>query len=287
MPGREVGQADRRVRLVDVLATRPRGPICVDTQVFLVDLDLGGHVFEEGRDVHGGEAGLAPVLGVERGHPDQAVHAPLGGQQPVGEAAVDDERGREQPGLLPLGRLVDLDREAAALGPSLVHPQEHLGPVLRVGPARAGVHFAHGVELVVLAGEQRLQLQRTEPRPERVDRLDQLGVERGVTGSLGGGLLGQLEQRRGVLERAAQRVELVEVGRDASEFLGDGARVVGVVPEIGPGHLGLEFGAAHFELLAPEVALGLGQPLPQRFELRCEVAGELGRRPVRRRHGRT
>ena len=122
---------------------------------------------------------------------------------------------------------------------------------------------------------------------QRVDRLDQLGLERGVTVALRRRLLGQLEQRPGVVEGSAQTVELLEIGRHPAELLGDGAGVVGVVPQVGARHLGLELGPSHLELLAPEVALGLGQPLPQRFELGCEVAGCLGRRALRRRHGRT
>ena len=192
-----------------------------------------------------------------------------------------------RPGLLALGRLVDLDGEAAALRPALVHAQQHLGPVLRVGAACARVHLAHRVELVVLAREERLQLECPEPRPEGIDRLHQLGVERDVAVPLGRGLLGQLEQRPGVLERAAQRVELVEIGGHPAQLLGDRPRVVGVVPQVGLCHLRLELGPPDLELLAPQVALGLGQPLPQRLELGCEVAGCLGRRPVRRRHGRT
>ena len=52
--------------------------------------------------------------------------------------------------------------EAAALGPAQVHPLHHLGPVLRVGPAGAGVDLADRVALVVLAGEQALQLELVE-----------------------------------------------------------------------------------------------------------------------------
>ena len=124
------------------------------------------------------------------------------------------------------------------------------------------MHLAHGVELVVLAGEQRLQLQRPESRAEAVDHVDQLRVEGGVTRSLGGGLLAELEQRLRVLERAAQSVELVEIGGDPSELLGHRTRVVGVVPQIGSAHFCLELDTADFEFVAPEVALGLGQPLP-------------------------
>ena len=55
--------------------------------------------------------------------------------------------------------------------------------------------------------------------------------------------------------------------------LGDRSGVVLVVPEVGPGDLGLELGPAGLELLPPQVALGLGQPVPQGLELGGEVAG--------------
>ena len=94
-PGRKMGDAHRRVRLVHVLAPGARGTVGVDAQVLLVDLDLVGDVLEERSHVEGGEARLAPVLGVERRHAHEAVHAPLGGEQPVGEAPAHDERRRQ------------------------------------------------------------------------------------------------------------------------------------------------------------------------------------------------
>ena len=247
-----------------------------------------GDVLEERRDVDGGEARLAAVLRVERRHAHQAVHAALGGEQPVGEAAVHDEGGRQESRLLPLRRLVDLDREAAALGPALVHAQQHLGPVLRVGAARAGVHLAHGVELVVLAREERLQLERGEPGDECVEGLEQLRIERDVGGrARRRRLVRQLEECLRVIERGPEAVQLVEVGRDPAQFPGDRTGIVGVVPEVRPAHLGLQLGPPDLEFLAPEVTLRLGQSRPQRLELRSDVAGSVGRRPVRRRHGRT
>ena len=81
-------------------------------------------------------------------------------------------------------------------------------------PPAPGVHFAHRVELVVLAREQRLQLQRTQSGPELVDRLDQLGVESAGVGRL----LGQLQEGAGVVQRRAQPVELVEVVGDPAQL---------------------------------------------------------------------
>ena len=54
--GRQVGQAHRRVGLVDVLAAGARRAVGVDAQVLLVDLDLVGDVFEERH--HSSEAKL-------------------------------------------------------------------------------------------------------------------------------------------------------------------------------------------------------------------------------------
>ena len=52
----------------------------------------------------------------------------------------------------------DLALEAAALGPAEIHAQEHLGPVLRLGAAGAGMDGDDGVLAVVLAAEHLLGL---------------------------------------------------------------------------------------------------------------------------------
>ena len=127
-----------------MLAAGARGAVGVDADVGVVELDLDV-VGDERRDVELGEGGVAPRLRVERRDPDEAVHAALGGEEPVGVLAAGDERGGLQAGLLPLGRLLHLGREAARLGPAQVHAQQHLGPVLRVGAAGAGAHGDDGV----------------------------------------------------------------------------------------------------------------------------------------------
>ena len=128
----------------------------------IVDLLLG--VVEERGDLEGGKARLAAVLGVERRHPHQPVHAALGTEQPVGVAPSDDERRRQDARLAAGGDLVELDLEAAPLRPAQVHPQHHLRPVLRVGATGAGVDLGDRVALVVLAGEQAAQLERRRAR---------------------------------------------------------------------------------------------------------------------------
>ena len=62
------------------------------------------------------------------------------------------------PGLLAGHAVEHCGLEAALVAPAQVHAEEHLGPVLRVSAARAGVDREDGVAAVVLAGEGELQL---------------------------------------------------------------------------------------------------------------------------------
>ena len=56
-----------------------------------------------------------------------------------------------------------------ALGPAGIHAVEHLGPVLGLGAAGAGVELQNGIGVVILAGEQR-------GHPGLLDLLLQTGI---------------------------------------------------------------------------------------------------------------
>ena len=138
------------------------------------------------------------------------------------------------PGLLTLLHLVDLDVEALRLGPARVHAQQHLRPVLRVGAARAGVDLADRVALVVLAAEQRAQLEPVErraqprrPRPRsrlRPTRRPLRARARTASARRRPGARARPRARRRHAPPRARRVTL--------------RRVVGVVPEVGRARLG-------------------------------------------------
>src|SRR4030095_12007809 len=83
-------------------------------------------------------------------------------ERPVRVRAADGHRRRLEAGLLAGARLDHVPLEAAVRGPALVHAQEHLRPVLCVGPARPGVDLEQRVSGVVLAGEERVLLQPLE-----------------------------------------------------------------------------------------------------------------------------
>src|SRR5215212_6160021 len=125
----EVRAPDRGIRLVDVLPTRPGGPIRIHLEVLLFDLALD-RLAHDGRDGDGGEAGVPPPAGVEGTDPDEAVHPTLGGQKPERVLPRDGKGGAFDAGFLSLGVLDDLQLEAPPLRPAPVHTREHLGPIL-------------------------------------------------------------------------------------------------------------------------------------------------------------
>ena len=114
----------------------PPGParaVDVDPQLVRRDLDVLLVGLLEHRDhVERRERRVPPLLRVERADPHQPVHAALGGQQPVHVRALHRERRGLDARLLAVLDVVDLGVEALALGPPRVHPQQHLGPVLRL-----------------------------------------------------------------------------------------------------------------------------------------------------------
>src|SRR5215204_6425269 len=178
---REMRDPDGRVGLVDVLATGPRGSVGIHLEVFLLDLDLYGLIDD------GGEAGVPPRAGVERADPDETMHPALGGQEPEGILPRDGEGGALYACLFAFCVLDHLESEAPALGPALVHARQHLGPVLRIYPARARVYGEYGVTLIVLAGEEPGELLLLEHPLDPPELLSDLGEQLSV-------LLGELEE---------------------------------------------------------------------------------------------
>ena len=158
-------------------------------------------------------------------------------------------------------------REAAALGPALVHPQQHLGPVLGVGPAGPGVDLADGVALVVLAREQRLQLELADP-PGRGRRRSRPAPWPGR----------RRARRPQPTRRPARAGPRRRRGRPAGRRTGrrrrppDPSSVVTARARSGSSHRSgrpasaLELGAPGPQVVDPEVRLGLGQPGGQLLE---------------------
>jgi hypothetical protein len=168
-PGGEVGQANGRVGLVDVLPAGARRAVGVDAEILLVDVHLVGHVLEEGDDVERGEAGLASVLRVERrdAHerctPRSAESSP-NAKRPF-TMKVADSSPASWPGVASSTSISKPRRSAQRV----VHAQHHLAQSCASVPPGSGVDLGHGVVVVVGAGEQRAELEHPEAAVEVFD----------------------------------------------------------------------------------------------------------------------
>ena len=154
------------------------------------------------------------------------MDAALGLEPAVGVGADHFHRDRLDPGLLARALLDPLELVPVRFRPAAVHPQQHLGPVLGLGPAGAGVNLEEAVVAVGLAREQALELQAREPLAQRAERGLGLGPSLGVAL-----LLGDLGQRHAVVERLLQAALALDRIGQAGALAHHLLRALGLVPE--------------------------------------------------------
>ncbi len=120
------------------------------------------------------------------------------------------------------------DLEAVLLGPARIHAQQHLGPVLALGAAGAGVHLEIGIEAVGLARQQRFQLAAG-------DFLLQV-FQRGLGFSDNAGVVlgfAEFDHPDIVLELALDLADALQRILQRGPLLHQFLRLLGIVPEIG------------------------------------------------------
>ena len=117
----------------------------------------------------------------------------------------------------------------------VIHAEQHLRPVLRVGAAGAGVDLADRVALVVLATEQRAQLEAIELLPDLRHPVGDLTLD-GVVALFAC----ELEQRLEIRDALRQTVDELDVDAHARLLRRDLARLFLVVPQLGIGGLRVE-----------------------------------------------
>ena len=227
--------ADRRVGFVDVLAAGATGFEGLDAQVFGSNRHLV-QVLQHGNHVHAREGGVAAVAGVERRESDEPVYAPLGLEVAVGVAARGTQRGVLDTGFFAVRHVNDVGRESTRIGPTGVHAQQHLGPVLGFGTAGAGLDGQEGVMFVVLVTQQQLKLKRGQTVFQGADFARDFLQEVGIVG------VKKVKQADHVVRFGIQLIPKDDFVLDPAVAPHDIAGAVGVVPEAGSGDLAVEFG---------------------------------------------
>ena len=121
-----------------MLAARAAGAVGVHAHVGGVDVDFDGivnfRVNEDGR-----KRGVPPAGRVKGRFAHQPVHARFGAQQAEGVFAFHFDGGAFDAGGFARRFVFQIGFEAFALGVFQVLAQQHAGPVLRFGAARAGL----------------------------------------------------------------------------------------------------------------------------------------------------
>ena len=147
--GRKVRDADGGFHFVDVLAAMAAGAESVDAHIFGPDDDLDAIV--DFRNDENGREGSVPARGLIEGrNADQAMHAAFSGENAVGVLAFDLNRGGFDARFFAGRGIENGGAKTFFLRPAQIHAQEHFGPVLRFGAARAGLDGDDGVKAIVL-----------------------------------------------------------------------------------------------------------------------------------------
>ena len=190
------------------------------------------------------------------------MHAVLALEQAVGGGALDHHRSALQTGFVAVLIVQHFHGHAVGSGPAVVHPVEHLGPVLRLGAAGTGMEGQDGVAVVVLAVQHGHELQLIHRLLHGVDRLFGFGDQFRVVL-----LVQHFQHGFGVIVQALQLFKAVQLAAQVAHLVEHLLAQLGIVIEAGAGHGVLQ--------LLHTLAGGLdGEGLFQVLH-RCAVFGQL------------
>src|SRR6266542_1006975 len=208
-PAWQVGDAYRRVGRVDALPARTRRTVHVDADVLLLDHHFD--VLDLGDDRDRREGRMAPLRGVEWRDADQPVDADLALEVAV-RVLPGDLDGRGFDARLFARQQVDhLRLEAGPLGPSQVHAQQHLRPVLGLRAARARMDGHDRILPVLGPRENGLELEGFEPTAQPAEPLLDLRHDAFVAS-----LARHLPEQTSLFRLGGQ---VLDGGKDALQFL--------------------------------------------------------------------
>jgi len=156
--GGKVGDPHGARGFIDVLSSGPAGSIGVDPEVGLLDFDFRG-ILHFSDDIDGGERGVAALIGIKRGDPDETVNSTFSLEIPIGVSAFNNKRGVLNSCLFPRLKVDHPVRVTVPVHPTQIHPKKHLSPVARFGTPRAGIDTHDGVAAVEGIGKEALKFE--------------------------------------------------------------------------------------------------------------------------------
>jgi len=236
-PGGDMGDTDGRIGNVDVLPSRAAGTEGIDSQIFLIDLQL--QLFLRlGESENRSEGGMSPAAGVKGGDPDEPVDPGFRLEMAIGIRPFHGENRPLDSGFLTVLKIEDLDAVPASLDPAGVHPEEHLGPILRLGAPGPGIYGDKGVSRIGLIAEKGANFQVGKEifdLPELPDGLPEKFLTSIPI------LLDQFDSRFQIPYTGFDLPELFDVLLQQTDSASDLLGVPGVIPEIRRGRLPLQF----------------------------------------------
>ena len=162
MPGRHVREAHRGIGLVDVLTAGAGGAIGVGAHILVEDLDVD-RVVDLRIDPHARERGVPARVRIIRADAHQTMHARFRLQPAVRVLAMHEHRRGLDAGRVAALLFQQIGLEAARIRPTQIHAHQHLGPILALGAACAGIELDVGVVAHPLRPRAALQV-RPSPR---------------------------------------------------------------------------------------------------------------------------
>src|SRR5262249_32615402 len=111
----------------------------VDLKVSSIDLYRSG-IGDFGNDIDACERSMTPLVCIERRNPDEPMHAALGLKVSIRVLAAYQQSDRFDADFFALLNVHGLRLKAASLNPALIHPQQHVGPITRLGAAGTRVN---------------------------------------------------------------------------------------------------------------------------------------------------
>src|SRR5262249_55729679 len=142
-----------------ILTAFTAGTIRIHLQFAGWDDDIRGRLFDFSNGVHAGETGVTALVGVKWRNAHKTMHTALGFAKPISVLPCDHERGAFYPGSVTGQGVTKIHLPTAGFSPTLVHPQQHVGPVARLSAASAGIDAHDAIAFVVRAVKEDLQFQ--------------------------------------------------------------------------------------------------------------------------------